>query len=114
LLKLASIVILNVAAILDPVTELSMLIHVLTIDLHTPQPAADERRCQFGDIKFSSWSIQKLLLLLKVSEHARVPLLVLLLFSLFTPQFCFVLFCFVLVSPFLCLSFLVLFFLFAC
>jgi hypothetical protein len=27
---------LNVAAILDPVTELSMLIHVLTIDLHTP------------------------------------------------------------------------------
>jgi hypothetical protein len=99
---------LNVAAILDPVTELSLLIRVLTIDLHTPQPAADERRCQFGDIKFSSWSIQKLLLLLKVSEHARVPLLVLLLFSLFTPQF------FFLVSPFLCLSFLVLFFLFAC
>jgi hypothetical protein len=98
---------LNVAAIVDPVTELSMLIHVLTIDLHTPQPAADEWRCQNGDLKFSSWSIQKLLLLLKVSEHARVPLLVLLLFSLFTPQFCF---CFsFLVSPFLCL-----YFLFAC
>ncbi len=74
---------------MDPVIELSMLIHVLTIDLHTPQPAADERRCQNGDIKFSSCSIQKLLLLLKVSEHARVPLLVMLLFSLFTPQFFF-------------------------
>jgi hypothetical protein len=80
---------LNVAAIVDPVTELSMLVHVLTIDLHTPQPAADERRCQNGDIKFSCWSIQKLLLLLNVFEPARVPLLVLLLFSLFTPQFCF-------------------------
>jgi len=95
--ELASIVIwMLLPFIVDPVTELSMLIHVLTIDLHThhsQQLTKEDAKMEISSLVAGQYKSCCCCWRFPLNMH-EVPLLVLLLFSPFTPQFCFVFFVF--------------------